>query len=201
MKKPPPVLVLGLWAILRLCGILYGIAILILLGIETHKAKRHVKPMPIIAIIVSIFVNAFDFTLHVRSGITSRPVWLHPAFRMVVDLIPIALIVTASILFGDDTDDLLSVVEVILPNTLAVFHIVMVALEVLASFPCCLCMRPYSRRKGKGNAPAPSDPLAQSETGFGVRGEAEVPSNTTRIGLPIQQETGLTEPEEAHLQR
>jgi hypothetical protein len=77
----------------------------------------------------------------------------------------------------------------------------MVALEVLASFPCCLCMRPYSRRKGKGNATAVSDLPAQSEAGTGVTGDAEAASDMARAGLPIQPEAGPTAPDQAHLQR
>jgi hypothetical protein len=50
MKKPPPSLVLGLWAGLRLCGLLYGIAILVVLGIGISKAKRHAMALPIIAV-------------------------------------------------------------------------------------------------------------------------------------------------------
>jgi hypothetical protein len=50
MKVPPPSLVLGLWAVLRFCGLLYGIAVLVILGVGTSRAKRHAMPLPIIAV-------------------------------------------------------------------------------------------------------------------------------------------------------
>jgi hypothetical protein len=49
--------------------------------------------------LASLFVNGADFVLLVRSIIKSTPIWLHPGLRLIVDLVPIALITTATVLY------------------------------------------------------------------------------------------------------
>ena len=49
--------------------------------------------------LVSLFVNGADFALLFRSLVKSIPIWLHPGFRLLADLVPIGLITGATVIF------------------------------------------------------------------------------------------------------